>query len=235
MDTALGHLSVQGPLAAAAVDATLGAGTCAPLDRAFASAEIEFQGATIHVIRQSRTGEDGYDLLAPTEALEPLWTALTQRARPAGLAALDLARIEAAIPWAGRELDDRIIPLEARLEHAICLTKGCFNGYETLAKMTYRGKPARLLRALRLDPGGAKLPEPGAELTVGGRTVGWIGSATVSPKAHGPVALAMIKSKLADTGATFEVQSPDGHPGTAVVIDTPIHWGTGPAFPPLEA
>ena len=44
-------------------------------------------------------------------------------------------RIEAGIPALGRELDEEVLPPEARLEHAISTTKGCYVGQEIVARL----------------------------------------------------------------------------------------------------
>ena len=42
------------------------------------------------------------------------------------------------------------IPQEAGInERAVCFTKGCYIGQETVARLHYKGKPNRHLRGLR--------------------------------------------------------------------------------------
>jgi folate-binding Fe-S cluster repair protein YgfZ len=93
----------------------------------------------------------------------------------------------------------------------LSFTKGCYVGQETVARLHYKGKPNRHLRGLRLSE-----PVPsGAELRLGDRVVGRVGSVAVSP-AHGPIALAVVRREAApgdeltvgDSGATAAVVEP---------------------------
>src|SRR5205807_9426021 len=92
----------------------------------------------------------------------------------AGDADLERLRIEAGTPLYGREIDDRVLPAEAGLdERAISFDKGCYPGQEPIARQHYRGKVNRRLRVLETDGE----VEPGAEIALGGKTVGRVTSA----------------------------------------------------------
>jgi tRNA-modifying protein YgfZ len=85
-------------------------------------------------------------------------------------------RIEAGIPRWGREIDERVLPAEARLDEThISFTKGCYPGQEPIARQRYRGKVNRQLRVLELA--GDEVPGQEAEITHEGKTVGRITSA----------------------------------------------------------
>jgi folate-binding protein YgfZ len=85
-------------------------------------------------------------------------------------------RIAAGIPRWGRELDDRVLPLEAGLEGThVSFTKGCYPGQEPIARQHHRGKLNRRLRVLEIES--SEVPEPETELVYGGKTVGRITSA----------------------------------------------------------
>jgi len=81
----------------------------------------------------------------------------------------------------------------------VSFTKGCYVGQETVARLHYRGKPNRHLRGLRLSAPVAS----GAELRLGERTVGHVGSVALSP-ALGPIALALVRREAAP-GDTVQV------------------------------
>jgi tRNA-modifying protein YgfZ len=105
--------------------------------------------------------------------------------------AAEIARVESGRPRFGAEMDERTIPAEAGIdERAVSFTKGCYIGQETVARLHYKGKPNRHLRGLRLDaPTSAG---DAIELADGGRELGRIGTACLSP-AHGPIALAIVR------------------------------------------
>jgi folate-binding protein YgfZ len=91
-------------------------------------------------------------------------------------------RIESATPAWGKELDDTILPAEAGLDEThVSFTKGCYPGQEPIARLHYRGKVNRSLRALEVE-GSA----PGDEIRHGEKVVGRITSA-VADRALGYV------------------------------------------------
>jgi folate-binding protein YgfZ len=106
---------------------------------------------------------------------------------------LEVVRVEHGRPRYGVDLDDSVIPQEAALnERAVSFTKGCYVGQETVARLFYKGKPNRHLRGLRLSAPAAT----GAELRLGDRVVGHLGSVAVSP-VHGLIALALVRREAA--------------------------------------
>jgi folate-binding protein YgfZ len=89
---------------------------------------------------------------------------------------LEVLRIRAATPRFGREIDDRILPAEAGLDHrAISFEKGCYPGQEPVARQHYRGRINRSLRVLEVE--GEELPDYDAELVLDGKVVGRVTSA----------------------------------------------------------
>ena len=85
--------------------------------------------------------------------------------RIAGTLASEALRIAAVRPRQGREMDGRTIPHELDLlRTAVHLTKGCYRGQETVARVHNLGRPPRRLVLLHLDGSGHTLPEPGSEL-----------------------------------------------------------------------
>jgi folate-binding protein YgfZ len=124
----------------------------------------------------------------------------------------EIVRVEHGRPRYGVDIDESVIPQEAGLnERAVSFTKGCYVGQETVARLYYRGKPNRRLLGLRLS----EPVEPGAELKLGEKVVGKLGSVVVSPD-HGPIALALVRRE-ANPGDTVEV---DG--STALIVDVPF-------------
>jgi folate-binding protein YgfZ len=107
---------------------------------------------------------------------------------------LERLRILARTPRLGRELDDRVMPAEAGLEHrSISFTKGCYPGQEPVARLHFRGHPNRGLRVVVLD--GGELPSYDAELVHEGRAVGRITSAAYDAE-RGMVALAYVRREV---------------------------------------
>jgi tRNA-modifying protein YgfZ len=115
----------------------------------------------------------------------------------AGTWALDAAEIRAGRPSLRHEVDDKTLPHETDwLRTAVHLNKGCYRGQETVAKVHNLGHPPRRLVLLHLDGSGSALPQPGADVTVGDKRVGYVTRAATHHE-WGPIALALIKRSVA--------------------------------------
>jgi tRNA-modifying protein YgfZ len=109
-------------------------------------------------------------------------------------------RIESGRPRLGYDMDAETIPQEAGInERAVDFEKGCYVGQETVARLYHRGKPNRHLRGLLLS----EPAERRAEIMLGDKLVGRVGSTCVSPRL-GPIALALVRREAA-VGATVLV------------------------------
>ncbi|MGC5009131.1 YgfZ/GcvT domain-containing protein [Streptosporangium sp. DT93] len=123
----------------------------------------------------------------------------------AGLWAYEALRIEEHRPRLGFETDHKTIPHEVGwIGTALHLSKGCYKGQETVARVHNLGHPPRRLVFLHLDGSVDTLPRHGAPVTHDGAEVGSVGS---SARHHelGPVALAVIK-RTVPVDATLEAQ-----------------------------
>jgi folate-binding protein YgfZ len=113
----------------------------------------------------------------------------------AGILATEALRIAAWRPrWAG-EVDERLLPHEADwIRSAVHLSKGCYRGQETVAKVHNLGHPPRRLAALHLDGSDDVLPAPGDVVLAGEDEVGRITSVARHFE-DGPIALAILSRR----------------------------------------
>ncbi|GAA1622382.1 folate-binding protein YgfZ [Nonomuraea maheshkhaliensis] len=130
----------------------------------------------------------GEDFLVPrAELAEHLGKPL------AGLWAYEALRIEAHRPRLGFETDHKTIPHEVGwIGAAVHLSKGCYRGQETVARVHNLGHPPRRLVFLHLDGSVDTLPPHGAPVIFESQEVGVVGSAARHHEL-GPIALAVIK------------------------------------------
>ncbi|GAA2843202.1 YgfZ/GcvT domain-containing protein [Nonomuraea rubra] len=111
----------------------------------------------------------------------------------AGLWAYEALRIEAHRPRLGFETDHKTIPHEVGwIGGAVHLSKGCYRGQETVARVHNLGHPPRRLVFLHLDGSVDTLPAHGAPVIFESQEVGVVGSAARHHEL-GPIALAVIK------------------------------------------
>jgi folate-binding protein YgfZ len=145
-------------------------------------------------------------------------TAYAEAAGPAcGFWAFEALRIARGEPRLGLDTDHRTIPNEAGwIPSAVHLDKGCYRGQETVARVHTLGRPPRRLTLLHLDGSENRLPARGADVLLGEKAVGFVGT---SARHHelGPIALAMLKRNVA-VDAQLEV---DGLPAAQEVIVDP--------------
>ena len=130
----------------------------------------------------------------PRDRLE----AYAEAAGPAcGLWAFEALRIARGEPRLGLDTDHRAIPNEVGwIGSAVHMDKGCYRGQETVARVHTLGRPPRRLTLLHLDGSVNRLPTQGAELKLGDKVVGVVGS---SARHHelGPIALGLVKRNVA--------------------------------------
>ena len=111
----------------------------------------------------------------------------------AGLWAHEALRIAAGRPRFGLDTDHRTIPHEVGwIETAVHLSKGCYRGQETVARVHNLGHPPRRLVLLHLDGSEDKLPRHGDQVLLDETSVGFVGSAARHYEL-GPIALALVK------------------------------------------
>ncbi len=146
----------------------------------------------------ARTTTDGLDLFVARADVSRLAAGLIAAGGlPAGSWAADALRIESRTPRLGADTDDRTIPNEVNwLATAVHLSKGCYRGQETVARVANLGRPPRRLVLLHLDGSADRLPETGtAVTTAAGRTVGRVGTVAHHHE-DGPIALALVKRSI---------------------------------------
>ncbi len=118
----------------------------------------------------------------------------------AGTWAREAVRVSAGVPRLGLDTDHKTLPHEVGwIGTGVHLAKGCYRGQETVARVHNLGRPPRRLVLLHLDGSVEELPEHGANVMVGERVVGQVGTA-VRHYELGPIATAIIKRNTSIDG-----------------------------------
>ena len=194
------QLSVQGKKATDIIGSVLGEEAAAlPVNGAAQTTN----GVTI--VRASHTAEDGFDLIVNSDQAGSLWDALLDAgARPVGIEALEILRIEAGVPRYGIDMDETNVVTEAALDDAVSYTKGCYVGQEIIARIKYRGHVAKKLSGVLFDQ--TVKVEVGAVIkSVADKEVGRITSATDSPNLGRTIALGYLKYDYLEAGTKVKV------------------------------
>ena len=175
------------------------------------------------VSRTGYTGEDGFEVIVPSETAVRLWSefvalATQGRLALAGLGARDTLRLEAALPLYGNELEEDINPLEAGLHRFVKLGKPEFVGKDALMAVAKSG-PERRLVGLEV-PDGA-IARHGTSIEENGRQVGLVSSGTFSPTLERSIAMAFVASSTVDSQAPLGVVV-RGNTHPSQVVDLPF-------------
>ncbi len=123
-------------------------------------------------------------------------------ARPVGRAALDALRIEALRPWYGSDVTEaNLLHETGLLAECHSSTKGCYLGQEVVARLAARGGNVnKALRGLKLTTAS----RAGETITAGGREIGRVTTAAVSPRL-GPIAMGYVHRSHLAAGTVVEV------------------------------
>ncbi len=213
-------LSVQGPKAAELLSALTGQTIeAAPEYRNYQTA---ISGVNVLIASHARAGATGFDVFVAADVKTQVRQALLAGgALPAGSEALEIARIEAAIPREGVDVTDANILLEAGYDKAVSYTKGCYLGQEIIARIHYRGQPARQLRGLTIDA--SEPPSKGTELwAADGKKIGEITSSVQSLALNRIIALGYVHRYYLAVGTTFTLKRDGAGQGTATIVETPF-------------
>ena len=150
---------------------------------------------------------------ADAAGLEPAAGALLRRPRLSDQEQ-ERWRIQAGWPACPAELNDDTNPYELGLADRVSLSKGCYVGQETLARLaTYDGVRRQLRRWF---VAGAEGPAPGALLSAAGERAGRVTSALPLPEAQGWIGLALVR-RFALEEATLRAEGAGAEPLTLQV------------------
>ncbi|HET6278869.1 MAG TPA: glycine cleavage T C-terminal barrel domain-containing protein [Candidatus Polarisedimenticolia bacterium] len=194
-----GTLGVYGPRAASVLEPLAGRDLSSlPLHHV---REVSVEDQPVAIVRSFPLGGDGFLLTTANDGLAALRRRLgaaSNGALPVDPACLEVLRIEAGMPAAGRELREDFNPWEARLQDAISLAKGCYVGQEVIARLHTYNKVSKML--VRLLIAGEAAPRPGDPLEREGEATGSITSVAAVPGAGRIVALGYVRDEDAVAG-----------------------------------
>jgi aminomethyltransferase len=168
------------------------------------------------VARTGYTGEDGFEVVLPSDQVNALWeTLVAAGARPAGLGARDTLRLEAGMNLYGQDMDEDVSPLDAGLAWTVDLKDSRdFTGRGALES---RGQAHEFLGLLLLESGGVLRAHQKVRTAKG---EGEITSGTFSPTLGKSIALARLPKGTA-VGETVHVMVRD-KPLAARVVKAPF-------------
>jgi aminomethyltransferase len=208
----------------------------------------------VDISRTGYTGDLGYEIWVDADDALRLWDILVDRGRPfdikpAGMLALDVARIEAGLLLIDIDFnsskkalidDQKYSPSEMGLGRLVHLDKQNFVGHEALLRESKRA-PTKQIVGLEIDwneveryyeevglppavsPIASRVAVP---VFKSGKQIGKATSSTWSPVLKKMIALATIEGEFTRTGATVEIETTVEavrHRVAARVVKTPFY------------
>jgi len=226
-------LALQGPTSGQLLQAAAGA-EIAKL-KYFRVAHAKIAGVPVDISRTGYTGDLGYEIWVPWDQALKVFDELMVKGKPfdihpAGMVALDIARIEAGLILievdyfsSKRALieEQKYTPGEIGLGKLVDLKKESFVGRDALALEEKHGGPARALVGLEINWSevealyekigmAPQVPSTASRVAVpvyrGGRQIGKATSTTWSPTLKRMIALASVQKSAATLGTEISME-----------------------------
>jgi aminomethyltransferase len=184
-----------------------------------------FENHCVLVSRTGYTGEDGFEIVGPDEAILHFWNKILTVGqpfgiKPCGLGARDTLRTEVCYPLYGHELDEATTPVEAGLGFFVAFGKGEFVGRPVLAEQKEKGVRKKLV-AFKMA-GKSAPPRPHYPVWAGGANVGAVTSGTQSPSLGIGIGMGYVPPEWAKPDTKIEIEI-RGKRFAAVVVPKPIY------------
>lgn len=148
------------------------------------------------IARTGYTGEDGYEIIFPTNQAAALWEAcLAAGIQPCGLGARDTLRLEAGLNLYGSDMDESVTPLESNLAWTVVLdpTDRIFIGRDALERQKQEGIKRRLVGLVLDGPGVIRNHQ---KVIIAGNGEGEVTSGGYSPTLEKSIALARVPAEI---------------------------------------
>jgi aminomethyltransferase len=247
----VGALALQGPLSRAILEQACSADLSGL--RYFRLTETTMRGVPVTISRTGYTGDLGYEVWVDADHAVPVWDALLETGAPfgitpAGIWALDIARIEAGLIMLGVDYfsahhamieDQTSTPLELGLGWTVRFDKGPYTGRHALKEEAARGRAwgfvgldidwdslERLHAERGLSPYVPTIAwRTSAPVYRGGKQIGYATSGCWSPLLKKYLALAHLEAPHAVAGTRVRLEITVEHrrrQARAVVRDLPF-------------
>jgi sarcosine oxidase, subunit alpha len=183
-------------------------------------------GVPARLLRVGFVGELGYEIHVAASDAVLLWRSLhaaglPRGARPFGVEAQRVLRLEKAHFIVGQDTDGLTDPFEASAAWAVHMQKPFFVGQRSLRILKARGPRQTLVGIELLDP--ARLPKECHLVIEQGAIAGRITSVAHSRALNKAIGLAMLSPALARSGGEIDIRGDGGEILKARIVATPFY------------
>lgn len=159
---------------------------------------VKHQGVDVDISTTGYTGEKGYEISGPTDAVIDIWDFFrNEGVHPIGLGARDTLRLEMGYALYGHELSDTIAPNESVSAWTVRTKERTFIGKEAL--------PSYSRHAYGIKLKGKGIARETYNIHLQGERIGTVTSGTLSPTLNQAIALILVDRPL-ELGSDVDVE-----------------------------
>ena len=174
--------------------------------RPFAAVEAEVAGVETLLARTGYTGEDGFELMMPSDAARDIWRRLMDRgAVPCGLGARDVLRLEAGLLLHGNDMDTSTNPYEAGLDRFVDPDREGYAAGEALRRARDARDEGSSRRLVGFNVLGRGIARHGYAITDGSGKIGEVTSGSHSPTLDRSIGLGYVPTGFSAEGSRIHV------------------------------
>ena len=169
---------------------------------------FEWNGTPLWISRSGYTGEDGFEISVPAEAVVALADALTAEpeVKPIGLGARDSLRLEAGLPLYGHDLDPDTTPVMADLGFALSKRRREEGNFMGAGRILIEREQGPVVKRVGLLIEGRQPVREGAAVVDGdGSEVGRVTSGGFAPSVGAPIAMGYVPTAMAAPGTVIQI------------------------------
>ncbi|WP_267351452.1 glycine cleavage system aminomethyltransferase GcvT [Sphingomonas sp. NY01] len=169
---------------------------------------FDWNGTPLWISRSGYTGEDGFEISVPAEAVAALADALCAEpeVKPIGLGARDSLRLEAGLPLYGHDLDPETTPVMADLGFALSKRRREAADFAGAQRILAERENGAAVRRVGLTVAGRQPVREGASVVAeDGSVIGRVTSGGFAPTLGAPIAMAYVPAELATPGTAVKL------------------------------
>ncbi len=188
--------------------------------RPFRARTTTVNGVETFLARTGYTGEDGFEIMAPSDSAPAMWEALVELgASSCGLGARDVLRLEAGLLLHGNDMDTSVNPYEAGLDRFVDPDREGYVAGASLRAIRDGGVSRRIAAFTMIQRGIAR---PGYSIIEGENRIGNVTSGGPSPTLDTNIGLGYLPIAYSEPGTRVAIEI-RGRPVEAEITTLPFY------------